>query len=125
MRMCIYFRALNARTVRDSYPLPRVEDLLDCLANAHYFSKLDLGSGYVQVVIEEADIHKTAFLTQCGLFEWCMMPFGLCNAPSIFQRLMNVTFQDLLDPCVTVYLDDILVYSTMEEEHTAHLQVVL
>ena len=82
--MCIDFRALNARTVRDSYPLPRVEDLLDRLAIAQFFSKLDLHSGYHQVAIEEADIHKTAFLTCYGSFEWCVMPFGLCNTSSTF-----------------------------------------
>ena len=74
------------------------------------------------MAIEPQDVFKTAFLTQYGLFEWCVMPFGLCNAPSTFQRLMNVTFQDLLDTCVTVYLDDILVFSATENEHVAHLR---
>ena len=84
LRMCIDFRSLNQRTVHDSYPLPRVEDLLDRLAGASYFSKIDLRSGYHQVAIAPEDVFKTAFLTRYGLFEWCVMPFGLCNAPSTF-----------------------------------------
>ena len=115
LRMCIDFRILNQRTVRDSYPLPRVEDLLDRLSHATHFSKIDLRSGYHQVAIDAPDIHKMVFVTRYGLYEWCVMPFGLCNAPSTFQRLMNDTFHDLLDSYVTVYLDDILVYSTGED----------
>ena len=111
--------------MRNSYPLPQIDDLLDRLATACVFSKIDLRAGYHQVSIEDADVHKTAFLTRYGLFEFVVLPFGLTGAPATFQRLMNSTFARWLDDFVTVYLDDILVFSPDEATHEAHLQKVL
>ena len=99
--------------------------MLDRLSHARWFSKIDLRSGYHQIAIEEADIHKTAFLTRYGLFEFTVLLFGLCNAPSTFQRLMNATFSEWLDVFLTVYLDDILIFSATAEEHERHLRLVL
>ena len=123
--MCIDYRALNQRTIKDRYPLPRIDDILDKLAHARVFSKIDLRSGYHQVAINPPDVHKTAFLTRYGLFEFVVLPFGLCNAPSTFQRLMNGILHDMVDNFVTVYLDDILIYSNSEDEHEQHLRAVL
>ena len=124
MRMCIDYRSLNANSIIDRYPLPRIDDILDRLGAATIYSKIDLAQGYHQVNIEPADIHKTAFQSHFGLFEYTVLPFGLCNAPSTFQRLMNEVFQDKLDIFVTVYLDDILVFSANPAEHDKHLRWV-
>ena len=105
LRMCVDFRGLKKVTIKDRFPLPRIDDLIDKLYGASVFSSLDLQSGYHQIRVAEADAHKTAFITHKGLFEYRVMPFGLCNAPSHFQRQMNQMFAHL--PYVVVYLDDI------------------
>ena len=124
-RMCVDYRALNRQTIRDRYPLPRIDDLLDRLGKARHFTTLDLASGYHQIAVKEEDIPKTAFRTQRGQFEFVVMPFGVTNAPSTFQRMMNSLFKEELDDFVLVYLDDILVFSSTLEEHIAHIRKAL
>ena len=124
-RMCIDYRALNRQTIRDRYPLPRIDDLLDRLGKAKHFTTLDLASGYHQIAVKEEDIPKTAFRTQRGHFEFVVMPFGVTNAPSTFQRMMNSLFKEDLDDFVLVYLDDILVFSATLEEHIRHIRKAL
>ncbi|GBG85477.1 hypothetical protein CBR_g40118 [Chara braunii] len=123
--MCIDYRDLNAITVKNREPLPRIDDLLDRVQGCRYFSKIDLTSGYHQIAIRPEDQHKTAFHTRYGLYEFVVMPFGLCNAPGTFQHAMNRIFHDYLDKFVIVYLDDILIFSKTVEEHVAHLDKVL
>ncbi|KAJ9528289.1 hypothetical protein QJQ45_014272 [Haematococcus lacustris] len=125
LRMCIDYRALNKLTVRDRYPLPRIDDLFDKLAGKRVFSSLDLQSGYHQIRITEEDVPKTDFLTPMGQFQFKVLCFGLTNAPATFQRMMNNVFKPLINECVLVYIDDILVMSNTPEEHVQHLRQVL
>ena len=125
LRMCVDYRQLNARTRRDAHPLPRIEESLDALGGAQYFSTLDLASGYNQVAVAEADRAKTAFCTPFGLYEFNRMPFGLCNAPGTFQRLMEQIFGDQSLQTLLLYLDDVVVFSSSFEQHLQRLELVL
>lgn len=128
-RFCVDYRELNAVTTPDSYPLPRIDDLLDQLGDMKFFSTLDLASGYWQVLVHPDSRAKTAFVTPHGLHEFRVMPFGLTNAPAVFQRLMQRVLMDLNPQdgqgFVTVYIDDILIYSRTLEEHLSHLKAVM
>jgi len=125
LRMCIDYRALNKITKKNSCPLPRIDELFDQLQGATIFSKLDLQSGYHQIRIAPEDIEKTAFKTRYGHFQFRVLPFGLCNAPATFQTYMNTIFRPLLDRCVVLFLDDILVYSKDAKTHVQDLRNVL
>ena len=125
LRLCVDYRALNDQTVKNRYPIPRADDLLDQLRGAKYFTSLDMTSGYHQIPIAQEDRHKTAFRTRYGSFEFLVMPFGLTNAPATFQAWMNSILAPYLDTFVIVYLDDILIFSKTEEEHKQHVQMVL
>jgi hypothetical protein len=124
LRLCIDYRQLNKMTIKNKYPLPRINDLFDQVGGAKIFSKLDLQSGYHQVRIKDEDIKKTTFRTRYGHYEFVVIPFRLTNMPSTFMCLMNNIFSQCLDKFVVVFIEDILVYSKMEEEHDEHLRIV-
>jgi hypothetical protein len=125
LRMCVDYCSLNEVTIKNKYPLRRIDDLFDQLKGAKYFSKVDLRSGYHQLKIRESDIPKTAFVTCYGQYEFTVMSFGLTNAPAYFMNFMNKVFMEELDKFVVVFIDDILVYSKSAKKHEQHLRVVL
>ena len=124
-RMCIDYRELNKLTVKNRYPLPRINDLFDQLQGSTHYSKIDLRSGYHQLSVQEEDVPKTAFRTRYGHYEFLVMPFGLTNAPAVFMDLMNRVCRPYLDKFVIVFIDDILIYSRSKEEHGKHLRLIL
>jgi hypothetical protein len=123
--MCVDYRSLNDVTIKNKYPLPRIEDLFDQMRGARVFSKIDLRSGYHQMKIRPSDIPKMAFSTRYGLYEFRDMSFGLTNAPAYFMNLMNKVFMEYLDRFVVVFIDDILIYSKNDSDHEEHLRMVL
>ena len=125
MRLCIDYRELNKLTIKNKYPLPRIDDLFDQSKGAKYFSKIDLRSGYHQLKIKPEDIPKTAFRIRYGHYEFLVMSFGLTNAPTAFMDLMNRIFKEYLDKFVIVFIDDILIYSKTEENHAEHVRTAL
>jgi hypothetical protein len=124
-RMCVEYRSLNDTTIKNKYPLPRIDDLFDQMRGARVFSKIDLRSVYHQMKIRPADIPKTAFSIQYGPYEFTVMSFGLTNGPAYFMNLMNKVFMEYLDKYIVVFIDDILIYSKNDSEHEEHLQMVL
>ena len=125
MRMCVDYRVVNKATIKNKYPVPLVQDLMDRLSKTYWFTKLDLRAGYWQVRIAEGDEPKTTCVTRYGSYEFLVMLFGLTNAPTTFCNLMNNVLFDYLDDFVVVYLDDIVIYSRTLEEHVNHLSLVL
>jgi hypothetical protein len=125
LRLVVNYRPLNAVTINNKYPLPRIDILFDQLAGVRVFSKVDLRSGYHQIKIHAEDVPKTAFSTRYGLYEYLVMSFRLTNAPAHFMYLMNSIFMPELDKFVVVFIDNILVYSKNEEEHEQHLRIIL
>lgn len=125
VRWCIDYRKLNDVTRKDAYPLPRIDTCLDCLSSAKIFSTLDLQSEYWQLEVSEKDRPKTAFVTKYGPFEYRKMPFGLCNAPSTFERCMELILKGLQWKTLLIYLDDVIIYSDTVESHLEQLDLVL
>jgi len=125
MRLCMDYRQVNKVTIKNRYPLPRIDDLMDQLVGAEVFSKIYLRSGYHQIRVKAEDVSKTAFRTRYGHYEYYVMPFGVTNAPGVFMEYMNRIFHPYLDQFVVVLIDDILVYSKSKEEHVGHLRIVL
>ena len=125
LRLCIDYRQLNKLTIKNKYPLPRIDDLFDQLKGASIFSNIDLRSGYHQLRIKDVDVHKMAFRTRYGHYEFLVMPFGLTNAPAAFMDLINHVFQPYVDQFIMMFIDDILMYSKDRENHDTHFRVVL
>ncbi|GKB84021.1 putative nucleotidyltransferase, ribonuclease H [Tanacetum coccineum] len=124
-RMCIDYRELNKLTIKNRYPLLRINDLFDQLQGARYFFKIDLRSGYHQLRVQDDDISKTVFRIRYGHFEFTVMPFGLTNAPAVFMDLMNRVCKPYLDKFIIVFIDDILIYSKTKEDHENNLRLML
>jgi hypothetical protein len=125
LRMCIDYRLLNKITIKNKYPLPRVDELLSRVAGAKYYTKLDLQSGYHQLRMDEEDLEKTAFRTRYGSYEFLVLPFGLTNAPSTFMNMMTDILSPHLDTSCVSFLDDALIYSNSLEEHQVHVRQIL
>jgi hypothetical protein len=125
LRLCVDYQPLNAVTIKNKYPLPRIGILFDQLASAKVFSKVDLRSGYHQIKVRSEDVPKTTFFTRYGLYEYLVISFGLTNASAHFMYLMNSVFMLELDNFIVVFIDDILIYSKSEEEHVQHLHIIL
>ena len=124
LRFCVDYRGLNLITRKYAYPLPKISDCLDALGNAHYFSAFDLRYGYHQVAMAEHDKDKTSFVTRTGTYRFNVMPFGLCNAPATFQRVMDVVMSGLNFQVCLVYLDDIILFSQTVSEHLERLRIM-
>ena len=124
-RLCVDYRQLNKLAIKNKYPLPRIDDLLDWLREACVFSKIDLRSGYHQILVKPEDVQNTAFRSRYGHYEYVVMPFGVTNTPVVFMDYMNQIFRPYLDKFVVVLIDDILIYSQNKEEHTDYLRIVL
>ncbi|MEM7375695.1 MAG: reverse transcriptase domain-containing protein, partial [Bacteroidota bacterium] len=125
LRMCVDYRWLNSKTIKNRYPLPLPEELIEKFAKAKYYTKIDLRSGYFQMKVREGDVEKTAFRSRYGHYEYLVMPFGLTNAPAQFMDMLNDIFRPYLDDFMVVFLDDIMIYSTTLEEHVEHVRKVL
>jgi len=125
LHICMDYRTVNAITVKDRYPLPHIEDLLNSMHGSCWFTKLDLGAGYYQIRIATADRQKTAFTTTFDLYEWRVLPFGLANAPNQFMRMMNGILEPMKRKFILIYLDDIMIHSHTLAEHVVHVREVL
>ena len=124
-RLCVDYRQLNKMIIKNKYPLSRIDDLMDQLHGSSVFSKIDLQSGYYQILVKADDVQKTAFRSRYGHYEYVVMPFGVTNAPAAFMDYMNWIFRLILNKFIVVFINDILIYSNTQEEHAEHLRLVL
>jgi hypothetical protein len=124
-RFCVNYKPLNDITKKDNYPLPRIDEILDALQDAQWFTTLDLVSGYWQIKVKKEDQEKTTFITKFGTYEFKVMPFGLCNTSATFQRTIDKVLQGIKDKFVLIYLDDVIIFSKMFEEHIQHVKEVM